>query len=404
MKFRTLCCSAAVFTLAVSSAYAGETDLSGIAQEIAHKALMADTHIDVPYRLGHHWEDVSGRTQKGDFDYERAREGGLDIPFMAIYTPAESEEQGTSYQQANNLIDGVEALVGRAPDKFVIVTTASEAEQAFRDGRMGLAMGMENGSPIDGKLENVGFFRDRGISYIGLVHSLSNHLADSSYDDEHKWNGLSDFGKEVIAEMNRLGIMVDVSHLSDEAFWDVLEVSRVPVIASHSSCRHFTPGFERNMSDEMIKAMADKGGVIQINFGSSFLTEEAMKWFDSMDAARSDWLREHGYAEDSEERWKFKEIYIEDHPFPFAEMDDLVKHYNHVVELAGIEHVGIGSDFDGVGDSLPEGMKDVSFYPNLIEHLLKQEYSVKDIEAVMGSNLLRVWRAAEDYAKSQAGP
>jgi membrane dipeptidase len=387
--------------LAVSAGpvLAGDTDLSETAREIARKGMIVDTHIDVPYRLEHKWEDVSGHTHGGDFDYERAREGGLDVPFMSIYTPGESELDGTAYQLANKLIDGVEALVGRAPEKFEIVTTAGEAEQAFKAGRMGLALGMENGSPIAGKLENVAFFRDRGISYIGLAHALSNHLADSSYDEERKWNGLSDFGKEVIVEMNRLGIMVDVSHLSDEAFWDVLEVSKVPVIASHSSCRHFTPGFERNMSDEMIRAMAEKGGVIQINFGSSFITEAAMKWYDEMGAARSAWMEEHGYAEDSEERWKFKDIYIKENPFPFADMDDLLAHYNHVIELVGVEHVGIGSDFDGVGDSLPEGMKDVSFYPNLVELLLRQEYTVKDIEAIMGGNLVRVWRGAEEFAK-----
>ena len=405
MRLISVCCAAAAFALSSVAVQSSEKDLSEMAREIAHKGLLSDTHIDVPYRLEHKWEDVSGHAPGGDFDYDRAREGGLDVPFMSIYTPAEAEEEGTSYQLANKLIDGVEALVGRAPDKFVIVATADEAEEAFKAGKMGLAMGMENGSPIDGKLENVEFFRERGISYIGLTHSLSNHLADSSYDEVRKWNGLSGFGKEVIAEMNRLGIMVDVSHLSDEAFWDVLEVSKVPVIASHSSCRHFTPGFERNMSDEMIRAMAEKGGVVQINFGSSFVNEEAMKWFDEMDNARSAWLQEHGYSEDSEERRQFKAIYIEKNPFPFADMNDLVRHYNHVVELVGIEHVGIGSDFDGVGDSLPEGMKDVSFYPNLIEHLLRQEYSVEDIEAVMGQNLLRVWRAAEDYSKNaMAGP
>ena len=390
---------AAAFLTALPAAAA---DLSETAREIARKGMIVDTHIDVPYRLGHKWEDVTGHTHGGDFDYERARAGGLDVPFMSIYTPGESEEDGTAYQLANTLIDGVEALVGRAPDKFRIVTTPEEARRAFKAGKMGLALGMENGSPIDGNLENVAFFRDRGISYIGLAHALSNHLADSSYDEVRKWNGLSDFGKEVIREMNRLGIMVDVSHLSDEAFWDVLEVSKVPVIASHSSCRHFTPGFERNMSDEMIKAMAEKGGVIQINFGSSFVTEEAMKWFDEMDTARSAWLSEHGYTEDGEERSQFKDMYLADHPFPFADMDDLMAHYMHVIELVGIEHVGIGSDFDGVGDSLPEGMKDVSFYPNLVERLLKQEYAVADIEAVMGGNLLRVWQAAEDYAKKAA--
>ncbi len=149
--------------------------------------------------------------------------------------------------------------MGRAPGKFVIVKTTHEANKAMENGLIGLAMGMENGSPIDGKLENLAFFHDRGISYITLAHALSNHISDSSYDEERKWNGLSPFGKEVVAEMNRVGIMVDISHVTDEAFYQVLAISKVPVIASHSSPRHFTPGWERNMSDEMIRALAKNG-------------------------------------------------------------------------------------------------------------------------------------------------
>lgn len=375
------------------------------ATRIARKGMMVDTHIDVPYRLEEEWEDVTGHTEGGDFDYERAKEGGLDIPFMSIYTPAESEKEGTSHQLANTLIDGVEALVGRAPDKYMMVYTPGQAVQAHREGIIGLAMGMENGSPIDGKLENVKFFKDRGISYITLAHSLSNHLSDSSYDEERKWNGLSEFGKEVVAEMNRLGVMVDVSHLSDDAFWQVLEISKVPVIASHSSARHFTPGWERNMSDEMIRAMADKGGIIQINFGSSFITDEARMWYENMDAARDAWMEEHSHGEDSPERSLFREEYLARNPFPFADMDDLMAHFTHVIDLVGIDHVGIGSDFDGVGDSLPEGMKDVSFYPNLVERFLQLEYPVADIEKVMSGNLMRVWRASEAYAEQVAkGP
>ncbi|MEJ2385695.1 MAG: membrane dipeptidase, partial [Xanthomonadales bacterium] len=159
-----------------------------------------------------------------------------------------------------------------------------------------------------------------------------------------------------------------------------------------------TPGFERNMSDDMIKALAAKGGVIMINFGSSFLTDEARRWYEDMDAAREAWLAQNGQDEHSPERRNFARQYREQHPFPYADMDDVMAHFTHVIDLVGIEHVGIGSDFDGVGDSLPEGMKDVSFYPNLVERFLRLEYSPADIQKVMSGNLMRVWRQAEAYA------
>lgn len=380
------------------------TTLHETADAIAQKYMLVDTHIDVPERLNDGWVDVTRATREGDFDYLRARQGGLNIPFMSIYTPAESEAEGTSYQLANRLIDSVEALAGRAPGKFAIVTTPAEAEQAMKHGLIGLAMGMENGSPLDGDLENVAFFRNRGISYITLTHSLSNQISDSSYDENHRWNGLSPFGREVVAEMNRLGVMIDISHVSDEAFWQVLDLSKAPVIASHSSARFFTPGWERNMSDDMIKALADKGGVIQINFGSSFLTEEAMKWYEQFDDARDAYVAENGLKENDAEVEQFSKSYRESHPLPFATLDDVVANFQHVIDLVGVEHVGIGSDFDGVGDSLPTGMKSVADYPNLIEALLKKEYSVEDITKIMGGNLMRVWRAVEEHArKSEAG-
>ena len=395
----------AALALALPLAVQAAENLDATAKSLAQKGMIVDTHIDVPYRLSEKWEDVTGRTEGGDFDFERAREGGLDVPFMSIYTPAESEAEGTSYKLANSLIDNVEALVGRAPEKFTVVRSPKEAQAAWKAGKIGLAIGMENGSPIEGRIENVRFFRDRGISYITLAHSLSNHLSDSSYDEERKWNGLSPFGREVIAEMNRLGVMVDVSHLSDDAFWQVLELSRVPVIASHSSARHFTPGWERNMSDEMIRAMAARGGVIMINFGSSFVSDEARQWYDMMAETRKAWLEENNYDEHGPERSEFNKRYREEHPFPYADMDDVIRHFTHVIELVGIDHVGIGSDFDGVGDSLPEGMKDVSFYPNLLEGLLELEYPVADVEKVMNGNLLRVWQANLDYAERSAkGP
>jgi membrane dipeptidase len=401
MKFSSRIGLAAMVAVTLSTAVAEDqkSDLASSANRVAQKYLLVDTHIDVPYRLEDEWADVTVKTEDGDFDYERARRGGLNIPFMSIYTPAESEEEGDSFELANRLIDRVEALAGRAPGKFVVVKTTGQAEKAAKSGLMGLAMGMENGSPLDGKLENVAFFKKRGINYITLAHSLSNHISDSSYDEERKWNGLSPFGKEVVAEMNRQGVMIDISHVSDEAFWQVLELSSVPVIASHSSPRHLTPDWERNMSDEMIKALADKGGVIQINFGSSFLTQEARLWYDEMDDVREAFLEDNGFDEDGEEAELFEKTYREAHPFPFATMDDLAAVFQHVIDLVGVGHVGIGSDFDGVGDSLPVGMKDVSDYPGLIEALLRLEYSIEDIAKIMGGNLMRVWRASETHAQ-----
>jgi membrane dipeptidase len=230
---------------------------------------------------------------------------------------------------------------------------------------------------------------------------LSNHISDSSYDEERKWHGLSPFGKEVVAEMNRLGIMVDISHVTDEAFYQVLEISSAPVIASHSSPRHFTSGWERNISDEMIRALAAKGGVIQLNFGSSFISQAAREWYDAMDEARSAYLAVNGLDEHGDEAEQFQADYRGEHPFPYATLDNLVAAFEHVIGLVGAKHVGIGSDFDGVGDSLPEGMKDVSYYPALIEALLKREYSVDVIRGILGGNLMRVWREVEARAKNQ---
>ena len=375
-----------------------EADIAAVARALAERVMIVDTHIDTPIRVLMNWVDVTQHTEYGDFDYERARAGGLNIPFMSIYTPAESEKAGTSYARANQLIDSVEAMAGRAPGKFAIVRSTQDAIKIMESGLIGLAMGMENGAPIEGKLENLKFFQDRGISYITLAHSKSNHISDSSYDEERQWNGLSPFGKKMVAEMNRLGIMVDISHVSDEAFYQVLEISKAPVIASHSSARHFTPGYERNMSDEMIRALADKGGVLQINFGSSFLTQEGREWYETMGEARKNYLEEHGLEAQDKEASKFWKTYREEHPFPYATLDDVVAHFQHVVALVGIEHVGVGSDFDGVGDSLPEGMKDVSYYPKLIEEFLRLEYSTDQIRAIMGGNLMRVWRQVEDHA------
>jgi membrane dipeptidase len=399
----------AVFCLVLMTgqALAESLSMKKQAQELAREALIADTHIDVPYRLEESWEDVSVGTESGDFDYPRAKKGGLDIPFMSIYTPASMEtadgDASKNYQLANQLIDSVEAIVARAPDKFMLVHSTNDAKEAMRSNRIGLALGMENGSPINHDLENIRFFADRGVRYITLAHGKSNHISDSSYDDNRQWGGLSPFGKEVVAEMNRAGVMIDISHVTDDAFFQVMELSKVPVIASHSSPRKFTPGWERNMSDDMIRALAKNGGVIHINFGSGFLRQQSREWYETMDEKRTEYLNANGHDEHGTEAEQFEKDYRVKHPYPFATMDDLVASFEHVINLVGPEYVGIGSDFDGVGDSLPEGMKDVSYFPMLIEELLKKEYSVEVIRGILGGNLMRVWSEVEAHAKKARG-
>jgi len=238
------------------------------ARELAHRLIIVDTHIDTPYRLLEKKEDISLRTESGDFDYPRAIEGGLDVAFMSIFTSPSLEEDGTAKRTANDLIDSLERFVEEHPDKFFLASSVQEITDLTGQGRIAFAFGMENGAPIEGSLKNLRHFYDRGIRYITLAHGKANHISDSSFDEKRRWNGLSPFGRELVVEMNRLGVMVDISHVSDESFYQVMEISDAPVIASHSSCRHFTPGFERNMSDDMIRLLAEKGGVIQISFSS----------------------------------------------------------------------------------------------------------------------------------------
>jgi membrane dipeptidase len=375
------------------------------ADALAHRVLLVDTHVDVPYRLVEAEEpvDLSQRGTEGNFDAPRAREGGPNAPFMSIYIPAKFQDDGGAKAKAYELIDLVEGFVEKWPDDFAPAASPAEVRSVVVAGKIALPMGMENGAAVEDDLANLSHFYDRGIRYITLTHSENNQICDSSYADGKTWNGLSPFGREVVAEMNRLGIMVDISHVSDDTFWQVIELSKAPLIASHSSCRHFTPGWQRNMSDEMIKALAEKGGVIQINFGSGFLTEAARNSSDAASELRTQYLEANGYESGGPESDAWMEAYRQEHPFPYATLADVVAQIDHAVELAGIDHVGFGSDFDGVGDSLPEGLKDVSDYPDLIAALLDAGYSEQDVEKIAGGNLMRVWGEVERVAAELQG-
>jgi membrane dipeptidase len=365
--------------------------------ELAQRFIIVDGHIDVPYRMTEHTEDITQATEGGDFDYPRAKAGGLNAPFMSIYIPsARQQVPGSAKALADSLIDLVEGFVQRAPDKFAIAHSVDDVLHHDREGLVSLPMGMENGAPIE-TLADLRHFHARGIRYITLTHGRDNQLSDSSYDTTATWNGISPFGEQVIAEMNRLGILVDVSHLSDSAFYDVVRLTKAPVMASHSSCRAFTPGWQRNMSDDMIRRLAQNGGVIMINFGSSFLRDEYQAMGNQMEVRIRTGIAQRNLDPRGPEAYRFYNQ--ERRANPVGTLADVVAHIDHVVQLVGIDHVGLGSDFDGVF-ALPKGLQDISEYPNLVYALLQRGYSEADIGKILGGNALRVWREAEQVAQA----
>lgn len=376
------------------------------AQELAQEFIIVDGHVDLPSRLFRDWEDVSQRTPEGDFDYVRAQEGGLDAPFMSIYLSTSLQDTpGASKARADSLIDLVERIASEWPDKYAIATSPEDIREQHEEDLVSLPMGMENGSGIEDDLSNVEYFYNRGIRYITLTHGEDNLIGDSSYDDsEDTHDGLSEFGRDVVREMNRLGIMVDVSHITDETFWDVMEVTEAPVIASHSSARHFTPGFERNMGDSLIAHLPENGGVIMINYGSAFLDSASANSGDRVQEAISDSLEAMGLDRSSEEGRAFAERYYNEH-YQFSDVDKVADHIDYVVELAGVDHVGLGSDWDGVGNTLPEGLKSPAGLPNLIAELLERGYTEEEIRKICSGNLFRVWNevisTAEEMQQNQ---
>ncbi len=401
------------FVLACSSKenqtnYASLPDeqLKQVADSLAQAYIIADGHVDLPnrlkvkkFRLEREYLGIPIRTTEGDFDYERAKKGGLDAPFMSIYIPSSyqlREDKGKVL--ADSLVNMIDGIIEAHPDKFGKGRTPQEIEQNSKAGKVSLPMGMENGAPVGNDLANVKYFYDRGIRYITLTHGKDNQICDSSYDTLGTWNGLSPFGEQVVKEMNRAGIMVDISHVSDSAFFDVMKLTSVPVIASHSSCRYYTPGFQRNMSDDMLKALKQNGGVIMINFGASFLdsvSRSNSKLLDSLEKV----LTEKKLTSRDEAAQPIIDQFVKNHKELYSDVERVADHIDHVKSLIGIDHIGLGSDYDGVGDTLPIGLKDVSQYPNLIFVLLKRGYSPEDIEKICATNVFRVWNKVIEASK-----
>ncbi|GAB5520927.1 MAG: dipeptidase [Rhodothermales bacterium] len=390
-----------VFGCGTDDPCADTTDegLRACADHLAQHYIIVDGHIDIPYRLREYSEDIGEATQGGDFDYPRAKQGGLNAPFMSIYIPAANQDiPGAAPALADSLIGMVEGFAERHPNKFAVATSVADVEAHHEAELISLPMGMENGAPIEDDLSRVEEYYNKGIRYITLTHGRDNLISDSSYDTTGTHQGLSDFGKEVVREMNRVGIMVDVSHISDNAFWDVMEITEAPVIASHSSVRDgFTDGWQRNMGDDLIKRLAENEGVIMINFGSSFLRSEYQAGATPIRTQFNKYIVENNLPRRSPEAIHYLEKLRKENPV--GTVDDVVAHIEHVKNLVGVDYIGLGSDFDGV-TTLPAGLNDASTYPNLIYELLKKGYTEEEIVKILGGNALRVWREVERVAAS----
>lgn len=365
-----------------------DEDIARRANDLAHKVLLIDTHLDTPYELQKRMQDISGRIEGGHFDYVRARQGGLDALFMAVYVDPEYEIKGGAKAYADGTIDLIEGFARQWPGQFILARSADDVRSQFGHGQVSICLAIENGSAIEGDVNNLDYFFSRGVRYITLTHSKNNQICDSSFDQGPQWHGLSPLGRQVVERMNRLGMIVDVSHVSDDAFYQVMEISKSPVVATHSSCRHFTPGWHRNMSDDMIRLLAKKGGVIQVNFGSMFVDATVNAEFvQTQNDIRRHVVENHL---EGDERDRYVRRRWEAASFSKAHVSDVAAHIDHIARLAGVESVGLGSDFDGVTE-VPVGLEDASCYPNLIGELLKKGYNERDIQKICGGNFLRVW-------------
>jgi len=366
-----------------------------------HKSMMTvDTHCDTPMRLMHSGYDLGQKNEKGCVDFPRMKEGGLSAEFFAVFI-GQGPRNEQSYEKVNQkaiaIFDSIHKNIERNSAQAGLALSPEDAERLFNEDRIAAFIGLENGYPIGLDISRVKNYYDRGARYITLCHSFNNDICDSSTDPagpEH--NGLSPFGVSVVKEMNHLGMMVDVSHISDSAFYDVLSVSKSPVIASHSSCRALCES-PRNFSDDMLLALKDNGGVIQICILSSYLKQpDPNPEFDAkMEELRKRWksMGDNLTEEQRNQRWEEYSA-IKDKYEKLATVEDVVNHIQHVVDVIGINYVGIGTDFDGGGGV--EGCRNVSQMKNITIALIKRGFSNEDIAKIWGGNIMRVMRSVEN--------
>lgn len=354
------------------------------ARQLHQSAMVIDTHIDTTQKLLNPDFNFTVRQEFGHVDLPRLREGGVNAVFLAVWVPG-PVEQGVGPQSARKQLQQIHATAAAHPDDLVLARTVQDVHQAKQNNHLALLIGIEGGYLIDDSLDILRDYHRQGAAYLTLTHSFHTSWADSAgvhHDLPPQHGGLTEFGREVIHELNRLGMMVDISHISDDTFWQVVEITTTPLIATHSSCRAVTP-HRRNLSDDMMQAIAKTGGVVQINFAAAFLDPKhppldpdlVNRFFDDP-ASLTEPITDH----QTPLRW-------------------LVDHFDHAINLIGADHVGIGTDFDGV-PTLPVGMDNCSMLPNLTAELLKRGHTENTLTNMLGNNALRVMEACQQNASA----
>jgi membrane dipeptidase len=390
-----VCCVIALFANHTSA-----DDVADHAHALHFSSIVLDTHADTTQRLLDPRFDFGDRHDDGAIDLPRMREGGLNAQFFSIWMSGKITG-ATAVQKSLRQIDAVRQMVRRYPNDLMLATTADDIRRAHNQGKIAVLMGMEGGHMIANDLSVLRMYSALGVRYMTLSHFYNNDWADSSTDTPAH-NGLTDFGKSVVLEMNLCGMLVDISHVSDKTFYDALAVSKAPLIASHSSSRALD-NHPRNMTDDMVKALAAKGGVVQINYERSYLSQE---YNDKFKAAAGDISRleekfKKECGEDAncfeKEQARFVNQLVADGKLPHVSWEKIIDHIDHFVKLVGADHVGLGSDFDGA--DMPDGMEDASKLPKITEALVRRGYSDNDIRKILGGNVLRVMERAEAVSR-----
>jgi len=379
-------------------------DISARAKKLHFSCIVVDTHDDTTQRFLDGRFDIGERSSSGSIDVPRMKEGGLGAIFFSIWIP--SKVTGPeAVNRAMAQIDAVREQVRKHPKDMVLATTAAEIREARKQGKIAALMGVEGGHMINSNLGVLRSYAALGVRYMTLTHSGNDEWADSS-TDKAVHNGLTDFGKEVVREMNRLGVIVDISHVSDKTFYDALETSKAPLFASHSSCRAICDAL-RNMTDQMMKDLAAKGGVVQINYHVGFLSQEfrdAEKANPEINKAISaEVTKRCGENEGCQlmEGDRITREYVEQGKLPRVDFSKIIEHIDHAVKVAGVEHVGLGSDFDGA--NMPYGMEDATKLPNVTEALLKKGYSEGEVKKILGENTLHIMTEVERVSRELNG-
>jgi membrane dipeptidase len=370
------------------------------AATVHDRAIVIDTHADTTQRMIFDPRfDIGERHSDGNIDIPRMKDGGMDGLFFSIWVP--SDVTGPiAVKRAYDQIDAVREAARTHPDELVLTTTAADVRRAAAEKKIAALMGVEGGHMIDDDLRQLRNFAALGVRYLTLTHFKNNNWADSS-TDKPAHNGLTAFGKDVVRELNRLGVMVDISHVADKTFYDALAVTTAPVIASHSSCRALT-NHPRNMSDDMLRALARNGGVVMINYHAAFISEEFRVASEKKNGDVVSSMAAMSKRCGGNEACTTMESERIDHEamqkglLPKVSWEQIIAHIDHAVKVAGVDHVGLGSDFDGA--TMPIGLEDVTKLPKITEALLQKGYSDQDVEKILGGNILRVMEAVERAA------